>query len=169
MIRPIGILIMVGALAACSGNQAQDARIAELEAEVRALQAQLAQSKAKPTELVPAASAPMSQSDAAKALATPPPDAAAFDGRFAVHLASYRNIKDAPAGWRSLQQKYPALKGMEARLSPVDLGPGKGRFYRLKAGPLADQNQATALCAKLKAAGQSYCNPTDFGGTAVGG
>ena len=81
----------------------------------------------------------------------------------AVHLASYRNLRNAEAGWRELQvAESEVLAGLEPRLAEADLGE-RGVFLRLKAGPLDSPDAAAALCARLEAAGH-WCAPVDFNG-----
>jgi len=78
----------------------------------------------------------------------------------AVHLASYRQKKTAERGWAALRKRFgSSLKGMEHRIERVDLGSGKGVFYRLKAGPLPSNDAAKKLCRQLKTKRQ-YCEPT---------
>jgi hypothetical protein len=83
--------------------------------------------------------------------------------RPAVHLASYRSPKNAARGWATLKKSYGSLLGgLNPSVERVNLGRGKGVFYRLKAGPLDSQAQAKALCGKLKRRRQ-YCQPTFLG------
>ena len=78
----------------------------------------------------------------------------------AVHLASFRQKKSALRGWRELKKRYRTyLGGLKTSIERVDLGGGKGVFYRLKAGPLPSNAAAKNLCRKLKAKRQ-YCDPT---------
>lgn len=68
-----------------------------------------------------------------------------------VHLASYRSEKDAKRGWKNLQKRHQyLLGGLTSRVNEVDLGPGKGVYYRVEAGPLTDIKSAKDLCNKLK-------------------
>lgn len=81
----------------------------------------------------------------------------------AVHLASYRSPKEADRGWAQLRRAYRELIGsLEPEVTKVDLGPGKGVYYRLKAGPLENPGAADALCRKLKTRRQ-YCEPSLMG------
>jgi hypothetical protein len=81
----------------------------------------------------------------------------------AVHLASYRRLDHAEAGWRELQEAHPArLAGLHARFVEADLG-SRGVFLRLKAGPLDSPAEARALCAQFEADGL-WCAPADFTG-----
>ena len=54
-----------------------------------------------------------------------------------VHLSSVRRAGQAPVEWRRLQQVYPALGGLELVVSRVDLGAGRGVWFRVLGGPLA--------------------------------
>ncbi|HEX9703511.1 MAG TPA: tetratricopeptide repeat protein [Rhodospirillales bacterium] len=76
-----------------------------------------------------------------------------------VHLASYRSKQQADRGWEQIQKAHKAiLEGLEHEVVKVNLG-RKGTYYRLKAGPLDDQNAAKEMCRKLKARRQ-FCEPT---------
>ena len=44
----------------------------------------------------------------------------------------------------------------------MNLGPGKGVYYRLKVGPVDSADDATDLCRKLKKRRQ-YCEPSFIG------
>ncbi len=75
----------------------------------------------------------------------------------AVHIASYRSERAARRGWTQLKRAHAALLGsLEPEITRVNLGAGKGVYYRLKAGPLNSQGAAQALCRQLKARRQ-YC------------
>ncbi|MCP5368946.1 MAG: SHOCT domain-containing protein [Hyphomicrobiales bacterium] len=77
-----------------------------------------------------------------------------------VHLASYRSQRQAERGWQKLIQAHRALLGgLEPNVTRVNLGRGKGIFFRLKAGPVASKAAAADLCRKLKSRRQ-YCQPT---------
>lgn len=81
----------------------------------------------------------------------------------AVHLASYRSQEAADRGWAQLRRAHRSLlDDLKAEISRVDLGPGKGVFWRVKAGPLKDEKQAIDLCRKLKSARQ-FCEPAVMG------
>ncbi|MFQ5617912.1 MAG: SPOR domain-containing protein [Rhodospirillales bacterium] len=69
---------------------------------------------------------------------------------YRVQLAAVRSLDRAQGEWDRLRRKNSDLLGKLA-LSVVkaDLGPKKGVFYRLRAGPLADEAAARALCATL--------------------
>lgn len=93
--------------------------------------------------------------EAAAPAAAPAPTAAA--GGVVLHLASYRDAEQARAGWAALQRRYPeALAGLDPQLGRVDLGPGRGTYWRLNAGPVDSAARAKVLCGRLEALGQ-YC------------
>mgnify|MGYP001292676063 CR=1 FL=1 len=77
-----------------------------------------------------------------------------------VHLASYRSEKAALRGWKNLKKRHGDLLGeLSSRVSEVDLGPEKGIYFRVEAGPLSDQESAEALCQKLKTR-KMFCTVT---------
>lgn len=81
----------------------------------------------------------------------------------ALHLASYRSRQAADRGWAQLRRAHQNLIGdMEPEISRVDLGPGKGVYYRLKVGPLPSQAEVRSMCSRLKARRQ-YCEPSVLG------
>lgn len=91
--------------------------------------------------------------DAAAAAATP-----ADSGPY-VHLASYREMDNARAGWMALSTRYAVLmREMYPHYEQVTI-PGKGQFIRLKAGPVQIPGGAPRLCDQLRGAGQ-FCEPT---------
>jgi len=84
--------------------------------------------------------------------------APAGGGAYLVHLASYKDPKNADAGWATLKAGYAnLLSGMAPTVKRVDLG-SKGVFHRLYAGPLANGDEARKLCAAFKQRGV-YCKP----------
>lgn len=82
---------------------------------------------------------------------------------FGVHLASYRHMEEARAGWRKLQRENPDELGLlEPRVEGVDVD-GKGRFLRLIGGGFASQEKAQILCSQLKTKGL-FCSVAGFEG-----
>ena len=82
----------------------------------------------------------------------------------AVHLASYRSRQAADRGWAQLRRAHQdLLGGLSENVSEINLGPGKGTYFRLKAGPLSDRGAAEDVCRKLKRRNQ-YCEPTFMNG-----
>ena len=82
--------------------------------------------------------------------------------RINIHLALSRTPESAQRSWETLQQANGlALEGLIPRVSRVDLGGGKGVFFQLSAGPLADMAAAEALCGELLSR-EFYCAPLVF-------
>ncbi|WP_299440609.1 SHOCT domain-containing protein [uncultured Rhodospira sp.] len=76
-----------------------------------------------------------------------------------VHLASYRTLQSAQAGWAALSARYAGLmRGMMPTFERVTI-PDKGEFIRLKAGPVEIPGGTARLCDQLRGAGQ-FCEPT---------
>ncbi len=81
---------------------------------------------------------------------------------FGVHIASYRSPERARQGWSVLRDAHDDIfGGLESRVARVDLGPGTGVYFRLRAGPLADEAAARTLCRELKRR-DLYCVPSVF-------
>lgn len=69
---------------------------------------------------------------------------------FRVQLASVRSQKSAEKAWGNYKKRHAALFGqLEPKIVRVDLK-GKGVYYRLQAGPLADASAARSLCTEAK-------------------
>jgi len=67
-----------------------------------------------------------------------------------VQLAATRSSKRARNEWNRLKGKHlDLLGGLGLTINKVDLEAGKGTFYRLRAGPLADESKARELCSIL--------------------
>lgn len=82
--------------------------------------------------------------------------------RVDVHLALARTPERARRSWEDLQQAHgDTLEGLAPRIARIDLGAGKGVFFQLSAGPLADMAAAEALCGKLMRR-SLYCAPLVF-------
>ncbi len=80
-------------------------------------------------------------------------------GSYLVHLASYKNAKNADSGWANLKGRFSTLLStMSPTVKRVDLGT-KGVFHRLYAGPLGSEDDAKKLCAAFKQRGV-YCAPS---------
>ena len=80
-----------------------------------------------------------------------------------VHLASYRSRKAADRGWAQLRRAHRNLLGnFNSEITEVNLGPGKGIYFRLKVGPVPDHAAAADLCRQLKKRRQ-FCEPTIVG------
>jgi cell division protein FtsB len=68
-----------------------------------------------------------------------------------VHLASYRRVDEASAGWAKLQRDNPDELGLlEPRIERVAID-GKGAYLRLVGGGFSSREKATSLCETLAA------------------
>ncbi|HXI86559.1 MAG TPA: SPOR domain-containing protein, partial [Parvularculaceae bacterium] len=82
---------------------------------------------------------------------------------YGVHLASYRRIADAEAGWRKLQRENPDELGLlEPRIEWITID-GRGEFVRLIGGGFSSRDKAEQLCLRLRAK-KVYCAVRDFDG-----
>lgn len=79
-----------------------------------------------------------------------------MEGPWAVHLASYRAMGRAQAGWETLKKKFPQLDTLSILTSEFDPGNGRGTYVRLMARGFPTKGEATAFCGLLKSAGQ-FC------------
>lgn len=86
------------------------------------------------------------------------------DPPYAVHITSYKKRSNVGKDWKRLVGAHPEqLMGLRVRVTPIDLGPPRGRFYRLKAGPLPSRQFANDLCRSLRQRGL-YCAVKRFTG-----
>ncbi len=80
-----------------------------------------------------------------------------------VHLASYRRMEEASAGWAKLQRDNPDELGLlEPRIERVAIE-GKGAYLRLVGGGFSSREKAKALCDELAMKGV-FCRIANFGG-----
>jgi outer membrane biosynthesis protein TonB len=102
----------------------------------------------------PPAPSPAPAKDATAAVAAPPvPPKSVAAGDFHVQVAALRSETQAKAAWSDLQRKHADLLGtLTFSVVRADLG-SKGVFYRVRGGPIASDETARDLCAKLKARG----------------
>ncbi len=88
---------------------------------------------------------------APKSMIRPQARAAGKGPALGLHLASYRTVQEPEHGWRKLRRRHGAiLEKLDHRVRRVDLGPGKGTYYRLLAGPVYGRIDAGKLCGRLK-------------------
>lgn len=68
-----------------------------------------------------------------------------------LHLASFRSEASARQGWQQvLESNKATLAALKPIIRRVDLGEGRGIFYRLMTGSFASMSDAEAACVKLK-------------------
>ena len=69
---------------------------------------------------------------------------------YRIQVAAARTPKQARLEWERIRRKHLDLLGdLGLTVMKADLGPKKGVFYRLRIGPLENENSARALCKKL--------------------
>lgn len=84
--------------------------------------------------------------------------------QFGIDLGSEPTLSALKARWLRLAERHQALIGMlEPVISVREGANGQPTLY-LVAGPLADVSDAAALCARLRAAGASTCQPASYDG-----
>jgi cell division septation protein DedD len=84
---------------------------------------------------------------------SPSPSKAALDSGFVVQVSSQKNEASARSTFTSLQSRFPqVLSSYQPSIKAVTLG-NRGTYYRVRVGPLASRDEASALCGRLKAAG----------------
>ena len=82
----------------------------------------------------------------------PPPAAALPPGKgYFLQLGALRSVEAAQASWTELKAAQPDILGsLPANAVKADLGPDRGVYYRVMAGPIADETSATQSCNTLK-------------------
>lgn len=88
---------------------------------------------------------------------------------YGVHLASFRSKDQVNSGWSNLAQTYAGdLQGLTPLLY-VQSQEGIGTFMRLVAGPLINEQEADALCARIKRVSvDQYCRVSEYQGEPIG-
>jgi hypothetical protein len=101
--------------------------------------------EAPPTPVAPKIAAPAPA--VPKAIPSPPQAAA---GSYRLQLGALKSEAAAKAEWLKLQRQNSDVLGkLSLSVSRVDLG-AKGFYYRIQAGPIADEAKAAQDCAALK-------------------
>lgn len=114
--------------------------------------AQLAAPPPLATTPTPAPQAAPKPAEAPKAVTPPAPAAAApaKGGAYKVQIASVPSQEQAEKEWsKAKAANSDLLGGLTMSIQKADLG-AKGIYYRVQAGPLADDTAAKALCASLQ-------------------
>ncbi|MBO6949571.1 MAG: SPOR domain-containing protein [Rhodospirillales bacterium] len=108
----------------------------------------VAKPEPKPVPEAKPASEPKQVANAAPAPESPGAD---IGNSWRVQLAASRSEPAVKSEWDRLRSRNVDLLGdLRLQVTRVDLGATKGIFYRLRAGPLADETTAKALCERLK-------------------
>lgn len=117
-----------------------------------------AEAKPEPAPPPPTAPAPTPVAEPkpapAPAPSAPAPAPKAAPGNFRIQVGALREQAAAEAEWKRVQRRFPdELSGLEHRIQRVDLGPGKGVFYRIQSTGVSEA-AAGAICTSLKAKAQ---------------
>lgn len=112
----------------------------------------------KPMALSPPAPPPIPAQEPPRVEAAPPPakpapapapSKSASGKGVQVQLGAVRSEAEAQKEWNRLRAKHAEQLGkLELTVEKADLG-AKGIFYRLRAGPVADEAAAAQMCAQL--------------------
>jgi hypothetical protein len=79
----------------------------------------------------------------------------------AVQLATGPSPQALKQSWGQLSEQHAGLSSLQPR---VVAPRGKGRNYRLIAGPVATEADAARICSELRAAGARSCLVTSYAG-----
>jgi hypothetical protein len=83
------------------------------------------------------------------------------DRRFVAHVSSHRTTQEALLAYQKLKYLLPSeYATVKPFIQEVDLG-SKGKWHRLRLGPLMTQEEAVALCGVVKSARHSFCEVKD--------
>lgn len=92
------------------------------------------------------------QGDQKTSMATASPD-----GKYGIHLESYRTMQGARRGWAALEKRYPnELKDLSFKTVEFDAGDGRGTFVRLVGAAFKTRADALKACSAMKAKRQ-FC------------
>ncbi|WP_342642276.1 SPOR domain-containing protein [Rhodoligotrophos ferricapiens] len=145
-----------GALGAASGQRTATAPLPKPKP---AAQRRVASAQNTPAETSPTQGAtvvPSGQSGPQLASVGPTPTALS-SGQYLIQLASFRTQQDAATEFNRLKRSFPQLLGnLSPFIQEADLG-DRGKFYRLRMGPIASQDGASQLCNSLIASGEKDC------------
>lgn len=88
---------------------------------------------------------------------------------YGVHLASFRSKDQVSSGWAGLARSFSGdLEGLTP-LIYVQSQEGIGSFMRLVAGPLISEQEADALCTRIKRTNvDQYCRVAEYQGEPIG-
>lgn len=99
----------------------------------------------------PAPKAPAAPAETAAATPVPESPASDITQSYRIQLAASRSEDAVKSEWDRLRRRHVDLLGeLRLQVMRIDLGATKGVFYRLRAGPLADEAVAKTLCERLK-------------------
>ena len=127
---------------------------------------QLPRKVAEPAQSGKGQAVPANDSDGAEkaapslaklAAAAPPassePENPSVTNGYVLQIGSYKTRDEANESWDAFRGKHAdAIEGLSIDIKAADLG-DKGTWYRLRLGPFADKEKASATCEKIKSAG----------------
>jgi hypothetical protein len=108
---------------------------------------------APPADPAPPPAEPAAQpSPQPAAQPTPAPDVPPSpSARYRLQLASMRSAEAATETWDALSAKHgDVIGGLELVIQKIDLGEGKGIYYRVQAGPVTSEADGNQKCATLR-------------------
>lgn len=84
---------------------------------------------------------------------------------YAVHLASFSNMKNIKSSWEGYKKRYPTLflSGQALKVSFVK---GRKEYLRLIHGPYLSRKEANSICEQLKLSKQ-YCAVVGYSGEEI--
>jgi sporulation related protein len=98
----------------------------------------------------PVMETPAPKQPATASAPTKPAPKASTNGGYRIQLAAVRERAAVDSEWDRLRRRHSDLLGsLKLTVMRADLGPTKGVYFRLRAGPIADEAQAKALCKQL--------------------
>ncbi|NQU59865.1 MAG: SPOR domain-containing protein [Rhodospirillales bacterium] len=106
----------------------------------------------KPASVAPSSTAPSSTAPSPPAPVADKgaPVAIPRSKAYLIQLAAARSPQGARTEWARIRTKNLDLLGnLGLTVTKADLGPAKGIFYRLRAGPFAEEGAARKLCRQL--------------------
>ena len=121
---------------------------AKQEEEKPKLEAKKEQVKKEPAKIAIVKKEPVKKETAKD---KPKEEKVAAGAEYEVQLGSYREPADAKKDWSRLEKKYATqLSGLKMRLVKADI-PGKGIYYRMRAGVIS-KDKAHSICDALRSA-----------------
>ncbi|MDE0175351.1 MAG: SPOR domain-containing protein [Defluviicoccus sp.] len=104
-----------------------------------------------PAEPETASPAKNTETAKAEAEARKPPAPLPEAEKYRLQLAALRSKAGVDKAWKRLRTRHSdLLSGLGLAVEKKDLGPPKGVYYRLLAGPVSDRKKALRLCADLE-------------------
>ncbi len=98
----------------------------------------------------PSVSAPAEPAKAPPAAPSKEVDKTSTGANYRVQIASLRSRPAVEEAWKALLGKHrDLLSGLDMSVERADLGPSKGVYFRMRAGPFEDRASARKLCSEL--------------------